>query len=634
MSTNRLQIRRVHAKYVVSTQHPSPARLKDQLDHELRNNLPQVLSSAFSSWFSQNDPSIWFVRRLQIEVPASSGEELSRTFTTQLGRTLSRTLSDGGEPNTVVQFSDRVSYVARFLHDLARGYAWSCWYYESFEGLRMLPTSAALRTVVSDQSEPGREALLKLSSNDLLDVMRALSRNDAGLILDNLAATSETGDEVDCCKRAWNAWQTITRGSFDGLNESQRALLLYLMSSRGQPAFGLNLKRATQAIFCLADRLSNRSAAEREQLFSAMTGDSLAGFYKTAGSDAEMLLPFLRCSPEWLREVIDAIGAQSAQNADDSGLNHCYTSFGGVFLLLPFINDLPLEQATRDWPHADDAAAISLLRFLLLVKCCGQTNSEQSFRDPLLRDLLLIPPSVSVESICEWQSAISTRDVQKFLQTLLRWQQTQGRLPGEKQILTEVVAEEQRSAVLIDAACGLWATLQPLEPDRLIDALRDPAVGLENSDRVLFCDPTLLEMLGAEFPAVRMISLSDADPEDDQISRLVARLEKLPDDLAHLALHSRFQLSHDLDLALSLVAQNVMRAFASTLPGFGLANLSYLWSNFLNFSATLDEEPARRVVRLARPPLHVVLTRTGSTRQSYCLRWLDERPLILFEETE
>ena len=633
MSNNRLQILRVNAKYVVSTQHPSPARLKDQLDHELRNNLPRVLSTSFSSWFSENDPSIWFVRRLQIDVAASSGEELSRTFSTQLGRTLGQTLSDGGEPNTVVHFSDRVSYVARFLHDLARGYAWSCWYYDSFEGLRMLPTSAALRTAICDQSEPGREALLNLSSNDLLDVLRALNRHDAGLILDNLASTSEAGDEVDCCKIAWDAWQSITPGSLDGFDESQRALHLYLMSSRDQPAIGLNLKRATHAILCFADRLANRSAAENEQLLSALTENSLAGFYKTAGSDAETLLPFLRCSPEWLREVADVIGEQSAQKADYSGQNQRHTSFGAAFLLLPFIDELPLEKATRDWPHLSEAAAISLVRFLLLVKCCGVQNARRSFEDPLLRDLLLIPPSISVETICEWQSRINTRDVQKFMQTLLEWQRTQGTLAGEKQILTEVVADGQRFIVSVDGERGLWTMLQTSEPARLIAALRNPAFGLEHSDRVLFCDPTLIEMLWAEFPSVKMISLLDAETEDDQIRTILARLEKLPSDLEHLAIPSPFQLSPELDSALSLVAQNLMRAFAATLPGFGLSSLQYLWSNFLNFSATLDEEPERRVVRLTRPPLHLVLARAGVTRQSYRLRWLDERPLMLFEET-
>jgi hypothetical protein len=76
-----------------------------------------------------------------------------------------------------------------------------------------------------------------------------------------------------------------------------------------------------------------------------------------------------------------------------------------------------------------------------------------------------------------------------------------------------------------------------------------------------------------------------------------------------------------------------MRAFAWRLPGFASSNLRYLWGNFLDFSASLDEETDRRVVRVGRPPLRLVLGLTGSTRQSYRLSWLDERPLTLFEET-
>ena len=57
--------------------------------------------------------------------------------------------------------------------------------------------------------------------------------------------------------------------------------------------------------------------------------------------------------------------------------------------------ELPLPEATRGWPNTDEAAAISLVRWLVLLKCCGRQNSERAFYDPLLRDLLLIPPTLS-----------------------------------------------------------------------------------------------------------------------------------------------------------------------------------------------------------------------------------------------
>ena len=72
-------------------------------------------------------------------------------------------------------------------------------------------------------------------------------------------------------------------------------------------------------------------------------------------------------------------------------------------------------EATRDWPHTDEAAAISLVRFLVLLKCCGCNNSERAFYDPLVRDLLLIPPSLSPEGLRTWQSQLKPEHLQKFL---------------------------------------------------------------------------------------------------------------------------------------------------------------------------------------------------------------------------
>ena len=74
----------------------------------------------------------------------------------------------------------------------------------------------------------------------------------------------------------------------------------------------------------------------------------------------------------------------------------------------------------------------------------------------------------------------------------------------------------------------------------------------------------------------------------------------------------------------------LLRQIAYRLPGFAGSNLPYLFGNFFDFAANIEEEPARRVVRLGQPPLHLVLNMTGMNRQSYRLSWLDERPFALF----
>jgi hypothetical protein len=99
-----------------------------------------------------------------------------------------------------------------------------------------------------------------------------------------------------------------------------------------------------------------------------------------------------------------------------------------------------------------------------------------------------------------------------------------------------------------------------------------------------------------------------------------------------LTLRASFKIARRLDLALRIVAQQLLRTVAWRLPGFARSNLPYLSRNFLDFSASMEEDPARRVVRLGRPPLHLVLNMTGMTRQSYRLSWLDERPFALFQD--
>jgi len=629
---SRLQVRRFRAEYLVPARHPSLEGVKDRLHHELSGQLATTLSSALASWFSDSDPSIWLVRRLDIDVAVNTAwtsEQLTRAFTNRFGRTLAATLDESAERDNVVHFSSRAAYLACFLQDLAAGHAWQHWYYESFAGLRMLPTSAALRTAICDRSEPGREALLSLSTGQLQDVLPALSSQDADFVLDQLATMVAAGDEASCCDIAWQAWQSITPRVFDQLDRSQRALLLYLTASRDGGELGLNLKRAALSLLCLADRLASDSTAQREQLVGALTNGKLAEFYQAARSDAEVLSPLVRCSPDWLREVAESINQQPSGPSDDSTVRR-YTSFGGAFLLLPFIDELPLVEACSAFAHSDEAAAISLVRFLLLIKCCGQRNAQRTFSDPLFRDLLLISPGVSTESIREWQSRIAITDARHFVDTLLEWQRNRGSFTGHEQILSR--ADAEGPIVLIDASRGLWMMADNRESDELIDALRVPLTHLERSGGVLLSDPSLLAELCAAFPSLRILSLTEAESEAEQVREVLARLDKIPHELAHLALPDSFQVSTHLDLALSLAAQHVMRAFAWQLPGCAQANLLYLWTNFLDVPASVEEEPDRRVVYVGCPPLRLVLGFTACMRQSYRLSWLGDRPLTLFEE--
>ena len=594
MADNRLQIRRVHAQYLVPSDHPAPGHVKDRLDDEIKRSLSQMLSAALSSWFSKTDLSLWFVRRLEIDLAVNasgSGDHVSRTLTQQLGRTLGDTLQDGSDNNNVVCFASPAEYLAHFLSDLAAGTAWGRWYYESFFGLRMLPTSAALRTAVCDQAERGRAALLQLQSAELKNVLRALNRQDARIILESLTQ-GIADDSFDSREMAWSVSQLVDANLLSGLDEWCRALYLYLSIAREQKGLGLH---ATDAVLAL-----------------------------------------LRCSPDQLREVAEELNTVQARPrvAETERRN---TYFGGAFLLLPLLDEIPFVDALRDWPHADEAAAITLVRFLLLIKCAGPQHARRCLTEPLMRDLLLVPPTVSVEVLRDWQARVTATHIKHFLRTLVNSQRVQGKVTDQRHIVACTTLDNAPMLVLIDEARAFWLVAQRYcgsQLPELIEELREDLSRLQQENGILFCDPTLLLRILTEFPTLKALSLANVErqlPNEESISKTLARLGDLSHELSYLALPESLKCSPTLDLALSVAAQHVLRNFAWRLPGFPESTLPYLSSNFLDFPASLEEETTRRVVRLSSPPLRLVLGITGMMRQTYRLGWLDERPLSLFE---
>lgn len=639
---NRLLIRRFHPQYQISRDHPAPERIQSRLDEAVTRGLAQTLTTALAPWFSKPDASVWLIRRLEVELDVNvelEEELVRRTWAAQIARSAAVSVQAGSDRENVMGFPSRAAYLGRFLADLANGHAWGKWYYEGFEGLHPLPVSAALRTAVCEQPTTGQEALRLLQKFELDHLLRALSAQDARRILDRFAEADAASDESRCFHAVWAVWTLLKVGE-DWAN----ALKLYLDASRdnvGGPA----LKSAALALLRLERRLSNGKAS----LVTILTQGDIAALYESVGaSDAEVLAPLLRCPPEWVRKVGEQLLAQNtgsvaAETAASPGPRH--TIFGGLFLLLPHVDELPLEEATHGWPDAEKASAAALVRFLLLIKSCGQPRASHVLHDALLRDLLGISPTFSLDALVDWQKAVAPRHLQVFLKTLETWHAERGAIRGETLILALAASStsgQRRGSVAIpiDSARGVWLSAEDYSarsPNRLIGSLeRCLSVGaLKNA--ALLCDPVLLEPLRAAFPDRQVLSLADAavsklTDEDDAVAEILARLDKLPDDLDYLSLPKSWEIAPAFDRALSVGAQGLLRGFAWRLPGFSRSNLPYLYSNFLDFPGSLEEEPDRRVVRLGRPPLHLILNMTGMVRGEYRLSWLDERPFALFPE--
>jgi len=110
-----------------------------------------------------------------------------------------------------------------------------------------------------------------------------------------------------------------------------------------------------------------------------------------------------------------------------------------------------------------------------------------------------------------------------------------------------------------------------------------------------------------------------------------AHLQQILDDLDFLKLPSSLRGPRRSELTFTLASRALLRNFSWRLPGFSQSGLYYLHRNFLDVPASVQTHAAQRTVRLGQPPLHVVLSLSGMTRQRYCLSWA-EGTFALFPE--
>src|SRR6185369_5808345 len=93
----------------------------------------------------------------------------------QLARAISSALAQArADSERVFTYADRSHYVAAFLQELAAGRAWQRWWFRSFDGLKALSVSAAIRTAVLADPKSGLAALLAIPRAGLAPVLAAL----------------------------------------------------------------------------------------------------------------------------------------------------------------------------------------------------------------------------------------------------------------------------------------------------------------------------------------------------------------------------------------------------------------------------------------------------------------------------
>ena len=637
--TSVLRIGRVNATYLVSRDHPSPSSVRSQLDAVAERMVAAACARLLGPLCGDGDPAVWFVRSLAVDVSVDTGWEadrLSEMWAAQVARSLGRRLAHGDDGAEVLRFPDRAAWLAQFLRDLADGVAWRKWYYASLDGLRELPLNAALREALCREPIAGEAALHQLADDGRIDtVLRTLSEADCRAVLDAFCRERPKGESTAAptarLQTAWRAWQRTPPDTGVSVAPHRSALQLYLALRTDEVASSPALPQTLRALITLVRWMASPQAGP---FFAALQrGDSIALLQLAGGDDPDSLAALLCCDRHSVIEIAEQLRQSTRSNTSETESAKAqtrFTPFGGAFYLLPRLAELGLEECAAALPALDETSPEALVRFLVLLKGLGAARAPRAFFDPVVRELAGVPPDLRPETVRAWARQV-TPEIACDFQT--RWAINclkRGLVDGRWFCLRS--ARRGRLLLLADGARDIYLHTAN-HADELVRMVQAQSLATAQTEAFL-CDPAMTRILPATIAGrpVRAWNSSEALAWSSADAALATCLERAPapdKELNYFNLPSLLRGARPLDLALTLVARATLRNFAWRLPGFAWSSAEYLFTNFLNVSATIQTDPEHWLARLSKPMLHIVLAMTGATQVAYCLPWRADRPVQL-----
>jgi hypothetical protein len=339
------------------------------LERELHAALESGLAPALAGYASgRDDGSRVFIDCLVIEGEVGGAWELDilvRNLAHRIAAAIVGEIDGGGG----LRFRDRADFVAAFLLALADGNAWQRWQFEEFEGLHMLSTSNAVRSVVLAE-EQGPAALGRLTEGGAACVIGALNAADATRIVAGLRArgsqghgwvpqlwrlSRELGAGIDCAPLRWLAALVASERAIAGSASDATVRLLESM-------LWLRDIAASGGFLGMLDPQRPRDALAALALHAGVTLD-----WCESASDEE------------LRDIVAELA--STGPAECAGGRH-WTEHGGALLLAHRLTKLGWCERWRGL--LDDADA----RCLALALCAQALAPAQA--DSVVHDAALL----------------------------------------------------------------------------------------------------------------------------------------------------------------------------------------------------------------------------------------------------
>ncbi|MDT4939762.1 MAG: hypothetical protein QOG80_3433, partial [Pseudonocardiales bacterium] len=343
---------------------------------------------------------VWLIRRLGVHAAVASGtgaRAIAESLAAELVRELERTLAAGPTDADVRWFPDRAAFLEQWLVDLHSGQARGRWEYR---GLGDDSAAAAIRLRAQAEPEQLLEALRRLPAADLDEIIARLAPTDATALAHALASGPDSAAVAELAATAASLSDT---GRLP--REPRRATLLVLVAHGGAlgPADAALARDLTLAL----SELRSCPAGERGALLAALGDGDWAAMARLGASTSAAALAGW---PAAARAAAVHEMHRARATPDAPPAERGYTRFGGQFLLLPLLAELPLVASTAGWPAFDGTSPHVGLGALAVV---GVLGSELVLADPFFR-LGAGLPECALADLARWTGDVGVARLEQL----------------------------------------------------------------------------------------------------------------------------------------------------------------------------------------------------------------------------